>query len=466
MQIYSVRIKPVFFIFLLIILATGQACTSKRLAKQASNLEDAGLYEMAAEHYLKSFRSNQRNIEAATGLRRTAQRTLESRAIMVNQAWLEGDDRETVYRYLEVLDYHQKIGSAGIQLSIPGQARTNYQEAKPRFLDNTFEEARLLLEEERFNRAESLFLEINRIDPDYQDLSRYMRVSRSEPLYRTGTDQLNSGFYRRAYQTFTTLLNNHGAYKDARELREDALKKGRLTVAIADFENRTRQRNIHELIKSRITAELSSGSNPFIQVVDDRNINAFLKEQQMAARLGSEMKVGHLMAAKALLTGELTSFEIREGRLQQTEKRAYLKEEIEIVDGVTREKTTRTVYHKVTYVEYSRENSASGSFRYQLSSTETGAILASGVIELSPSDKVNYAVFDGEPDKLVPGHWEERNRDSPKDNIRDEARHIRPLQNLLSARQEIRPAGSLRNELAEGIASAVSQAVNDHNPEQ
>lgn len=451
---------------LLVILAGGQACTSKRLAKQASNLEDAGLYEMAAEHYLKSFSSNQRNIEAATGLRRTAQRTIESKAIRVNQAWLEGDDRETVYRYLEVLDYHQKIGSAGIELSIPGQARTNYQEAKPRFLDNTFEEARLLLEEESFTRAESLFLEINRIDPDYQDLSQYMRVSRSEPLYRTGTDQLNSGFYRRAYQTFTNLLNNHGSYKDARELREDALKKGRLTVAIADFENNTRQRNIHEIVKSRITAELSSGSNPFIQVVDDRNINAFLREQQVATHLGSDMKIGQLMSAKALLTGELINFEIREGRLQQTEKRAYLNEEIEIVDGVTREKTTRTIFHKVTYYEYTRENSASGSFRYQLSSTETGAILASGVIELSPSDKVHYAVFDGKSDKLVPGHWEDRNSDSPKDNIQDEARYIRPLQNLFSARQEIKPPGSLRDELTEGIASAVSRAVNDYNPEK
>ena len=93
MQISSVRLETVLFIIILVILAGGQACTSKRLVKQARNLEDAGMYEMAAEHYFKSFSSNQRNIEAATGLRRTAQRTIESKAIRVNQAWLEGDDR-------------------------------------------------------------------------------------------------------------------------------------------------------------------------------------------------------------------------------------------------------------------------------------------------------------------------------------------------------------------------------------
>jgi len=453
-------------LLLLVILIGGQACASKRMARQAQKLEEEGLYEIAAENYLRSFRANPNNIEAATGLRRTGQRTLESKAELVTRAWFSGNDRETVYKYLDVLAYHQRIRATGIELAIPSQAASHYEEARPRFLDSVFEEARLLLDEENFSLAESMFSEIKRIDPSYRDLSQYMRISRSEPLYRVGTDQYNSGLYRKAYHTFSNLIDNYGSYKDARELRDDALSKGMLTIALAEFENTTRQRNAHNIIKSRISAELSNMDNPFIQIVDDRNLDAFLREQEVAARLGSEMKIGRLMAVKALLTGKLTSFEVREGSLQRTERKAYLKEVIEIVDNVTREKSTRTIYHKVTFYEYRRENKSSGSFHFQLSSTETGAVLVSGVVELSPVDQVHYAVFDGEAENLVPGHWEHIDMDSPKDNIRDEPKQIRDLQNLFEARQTIKPASILRDELTGGIALAVSQAVNAYNPEQ
>ncbi len=445
---------------------TGQGCASKRFAKQARKFEDAGLYEMAAENFLRSFNANRKNIDAATGLRRTGQRALDLKAAAVVQACFSGNDRETVYNYLGVLAYHQRIRNTGIDLSITEQARSCYEEARPRFLDRSFEEARLLLDEEDFTGAESLFSEIKRIDPDYRDLKGYMRISRSEPLYREGVEQLNNGFYRRAFSTFTTLINDHGAYKDAIELREDALSGGMLTIAVADFKNNSSHRNAHELIKTRISTEISNLNNPFLQIVDDRNMEVFIKEQERAALLGSGMQVGRLMAARALLTGSLLNLELGEGRVQRTERRAYLKEVVETEDKATGEKSSRTLYHKVTYHEFRRENYASGSFQFQLSSTETGAVLASGVIELKPADRIHYAVFEGNPENLVPGHWENMNSESPKDNIQDQRVAVRNLQNLISARNTIKTTAILQNELMDGIAREVRNAVSNYNPEQ
>ena len=460
------KISTIPLVVILIILFGGQSCVSKRLARQAEKYEDAGLYEMAAENYLRSFNANPKNINAATGLRRTGQRTLEAKADLVKQAWIEGDDRETVYRYQDALAYQRRVRASGIDLAIPAEARSYYQEAKPRFLESSFDEARLLLEEENFGRAEILFSEIHRIEPNYQNLNEYMRVSRSEPLYRQAVEQLNSGFYRNSYQTLSLLIDNHGPYKDAIELRKDALDKGRITIAIADFDNLTRQRNVHSNIKSLITSEISKINDPFTQVIDDRNINAFLREQEVAARLGSDIKTGRIMAARAILTGRLLEFEITRTRIQRTERKAFLKEEVEVVDNVTREKSTKTVYHKVNYYEYRGENSAAGSFEYKLSSTETGAVLLSGLIKLNPSDQVHYAVFEGNPERLVPGHWEYKDRDSPKDRIMDENRHVRNLQALFKARQNIKSTDILQSELINGIAHEVSRAVTAYNPER
>lgn len=466
MKKYFSNLSPATILILIVILTGGQSCASKRHVKQASKLEDAGLYEMAAENYLKAFNANSKNIEAATGLRRTGQRSLEAKATLVNQAYFSGNDKETVYNYLEAFAYQQRIGKTGIDLKMPEQAQSYWEEAKPKYLDSSFEEARLLLEEENFSKADEIFSEINRIDPSYRDLNQYMKVSRGEPLYREGVVHLNNGFYRRAYNTFSLLLNDYGSYKDSRELREDALSAGKITVAVADFENRSRQRNAHNIIKTLIISEISKLENPFIQVVDDQNIDAFLKEQELAASIGSDIRVGKLMAAKAFLTGSLMNLSVNEGRSKRTEKRAYLKEVIETEDNVTREKSTKTIYHKVTYHEIQKENQASGSFHYQLSSTETGAIILSGVAELNPTDRIHYAVFEGNHENLVPGHWEYTNRESPKDKVHDEPQMAKSLQDLFSARQAILTTAALQNKLIEGIAQKVSAEVNDYNPEQ
>jgi tetratricopeptide (TPR) repeat protein len=452
-------------IFLLVLLTSLSGCASKKFARQAQKLEDAGLYEMAADNYLRSFNANKKNVEAATGLKRTGQRTLDMKTTAVSQAYLSGNDRETVYSYLDAMAYHQRIRNTGVDLTISSQVKSFYEEAKPRFLDSSFDEARLLLEEENFRQAEVIFTEIKRIDPSYQDLSLYMKISKSEPLYRQGIDQMNSGFYRRAYHTFSTILNEHGAYKDTRELRDEALGSAMITVAIADFSNSSRTRNAHVALKSRIMAEISNKDNPFVRLVDDRNTEAFLREQEQASRTGSDLKVGRLMSARALLTGNLLTFDVQEGRIQRTERKAFLKEVINIEDPVTREKSTKTLYHKVTYNEYRRENKAAGSFQYQLSSTETGEVLLSGVINLNPSDQIHYAVFDGKNENLVPGHWEFKDRDSAKDKVQDESVHVRNLQRLFSAKQLIKTADELRTELTNGMANAVSKAVNEYSPE-
>jgi tetratricopeptide (TPR) repeat protein len=452
-------------ILLLLITVLHSGCASKKHARRAVRLEEAGLYEMAAGYYLRSYHANPNNLEAITGLRRTAQRTIDNKNAVVSRACLSGNDRETVYRYLETMEFYQKIRNTGISLSMHEEARRCYEEAKTRFLDASFDEARLLLEEEDFIRAQSIFAEIKRIDPNYRDLGQYMKVSQSEPLYRQGIAYLNNGLYRSAYNTFTHLITSHGVYKDAGVLRQDALAAGMMTISIADFENRTRQRNAHEVLKSMIIAEIGRLNNPFLQVVDDRNTNTFVREQERAARMGSEMKIGRLMSSKALLTGSFQSFEVQEGGLQRFERRGYLREVIEEKTGES-DKSVRTVYHKVTWHEFRRENYAAGSFRYQLSSTETGAVLASGVIQLKPADQIHYAVFEGDHNNLVPGYWEYQNRQSAKDNIQDQRTAVREIQNLLKARAAIKSTADLQKELFEGIASEVSRAINSYNPEK
>lgn len=462
MQKHFGNLTFAFVLLLIGLLLAG--CVSKKHARRARKLENAGLYEMAAENYLRSFNANRNNLNAITGLRRTGQRALDKKNAIVSRACLSGNDRETVHRYLEAMTFYQRINNNGISLSMHEEARTCYEEAKVRYLDRSFEEARLLLDEEDFPRAESIFAEIKRIDPGYRDLSQYMRISQSEPLYRQGVEQLNNGFYRSAWNTLTLLINNHGAYKDANDLRQDALSAGMLTIAVADFENNSRRRNAHDIIKSRTIAEIGNLNNPFVRVVDDRNIAVFIKEQERAARMGGEMKIGRLMAARALLTGGLQSLEVSEGRMQRTERRGYLREVIEENSGG--EKTVRTVYHKVKWHEFRKENYAAGSFRYQLSSTETGAVLASGVIQLKPADQIHYAVFEGDHANLVPGHWEFESRESLKDIVQDQRVAVRELQNLLKGRTRIKTTAELQNELIEGIAREIGRAVNSYNPEQ
>jgi tetratricopeptide (TPR) repeat protein len=458
--------KKLLPLSLLIVALLFSGCASKRLAKRGLKFEQAGMYEMAADLYYQAVVANANNVDAVVGLKKNGQRLLDEKMLQVQKAYYNNNDRETVYNFIDAQNYLQKVNATGVSLSMSEQTRSFYEEAKPRYLESLFYDARLLLDEEKFRESETKFAEIKRIDPNYEGVDDYMKVSQSEPLYREGKQFLDAGYYRKAYKSFNTIIGKAGLYKDSKDLMDESLLKGQLTIAIGKIENKTHHSGANLLLESTLNKAVSRINDPFVKLVDIKNTDQFLHQQEKSSTLGSEIRVGQILAARALLNGSVIRFDMSEGKVQTQTKRGYLKEIIVRKDKKTDEEQREVRYHKVSYNVTQKSNSASITLQYQLSSTETGAVLISDVLSISRNDEVHFATFKGDHKKLVPGYWERSDKDSPKDRIDDNFSAVQSLQQLFSAKQTIVSAEDLRNQALIEIESKVSQQISKYNSEQ
>lgn len=441
------------------------SCASKRLSKRALKFETAGMYEMAADLFYQSLSANTKNVKAAIGLKKNGQRLLDDKAMKVHQAYFNNNDRETVYNYLDAKEYYDKVRALGVSLNLSETAQSYYNEAKPQYLQSLYNEARILLDEEKFRESEAKFAEIKKIDPQYQGIDEHMKVAKSEPVYRQGRIYLETGFYRRAYHNFDEILTAHGSYKDSKELRDEALAKAQITIAIGKIENHSTIAKSEMLVESAITASINNLNNPFIKIIDAKNTLSLLGQQKRNVQLRSDTRGGNVTIAKSVLTASIIKLTETTSRPRRVERKAYLKEMVSVKDAETGETKKEPKYTKVTYQETTLRNEADIYFQFKLTSVESRALWVSDTYDLSNSDGTVYATFSGDHTKLVPGHWEYKDKKSPKDKIDDERNAVDQLQKQFKASKQIRSAQQLRNELIDHVSKRVAKKIDEYNPE-
>ncbi len=458
--------KYLLFILVIATVAFGTSCASKRYAKKGVKFEQAGMYEMAAQAYFKSLQANTNNIDARIGLKKNGQRLLDQKVLTVNGAYDAGDNKKTVYSYLDAKAYQDQVASLGVELIMTERTPELFKDAKAKYVEKIYNDAQLLLEDEKFKQAEDILAEVKQLEPGYGNTDELMKVSKSEPVYRQGKEFLNTGMYRKSYASFDQIIRTQGTYKDSKELRDEALAKGMVTISFNKIENKTNYENLQVIVESKIKSSLNGLKNPFVKVIDNQNTNQLIQEQHRGLNQGSDIQVGKMLAAKAIFSGSLMSFRTIEGKLEKQDKRGFIKEEFIVKDPVTGESKKNYKYNKVSYTEYNQTNQVASSFQYQLTSTESSALLVSDAMEVNASDEIHYIVFEGNGSHLVPGYWEHIDRDSPKDKVNDSSADVDNLKNLLKSRRNIKSLESLKSEVFDGISERVARKINSYNPEE
>lgn len=448
-----------------IIISSG--CASKKYAKKGMKFEQAGLWEQAADAYLRSLTANRDNIDAIVGLKRAGQRVLDERSLRVIKAYENDDLKQAVYSYLDAESFKNQAASLGVELSILNMATNYFNDAKPKYVEKIYAEAQAYLETEKFKEAELLLTEIKRLQPDYGNTQDMLKVSKCEPFYRQAKQYMEAAQYRKAYANLDRIIEEFNNYKDSRDLRDEALQKATITIKVTDFKSTAYNTdNMAKSVQAEVVSKLNALNSPFIKVIDVQSTDRIIEEQQRSVTTGSELEIGKLMAAKALLIGEVSVLEMTQGKLNKTEKRGYIREETKTKDPKTGEEKVNVTYRKVIYWVYNQKNSVSLALKFQLTSTETGTIMVSDYIRSNQADEIYYAAFDGPTSKLVPGYWEKINADSPKDVVNDNQADVRNLQELLKAKHDIASIKNLTSNAIEDIAKRTAQKIIQYNPEE
>ena len=441
-------------------------CTASKYLKKGNQFEKAGLYEQAAKAYIVSLAAKNDNVKAMVGLKNTGQRAVDEKTTQVMSAADRDDHKTAVYRYMEMADMVSKSSKLGVQLQIPEQATSTYEDARQHYADQIYSQSQQMLDAERYQQAEALLKELKSIAPHHNDnIDEMLMLSQAEPQNQAAQKLLQQGKHRKAYTTLTTLVNTYPHYKDAAELRADALSRAQLTIRVEAFgQPKGLATDYAQPISAKVIASVNAKNNVFIKIVDGQA--KILQEQRRAIAAGADnISVGQLLAAKSLLQGNITTLRMQPITTQRTLCRGYLRKEKKTRNKETGKEITEVSYDKVTYEEHTMSTSASVALSYQLVSVETGQVVLADVARSAKSASKTYIVFNGNCSQLVPGHWEHIDKKSDKDRIDDNSIARYALQSKCTKERSITSTAALLEMALNEVSETVATKINAYNPE-
>ena len=455
------------FILILLLSFSIISCNGvKSLTKKGDKAFEKEQFKKSVEYYFSALEKDKEFSLAKTGLKKSSQRLVNNDLDLFFKTKNFGEKRKAIYHYIDAFQLSERCSQADVYLDIPAQYTSDYNQLVIEYVDEQYANGMKLLQSEAFLEAENTFKEINLLKPNHKDVSDLLRVAEFEPKYRMAISYLQNDKFRAAYAQFNNISSN---YKDTKEKKQLCLDAGTITIGFVDFKNGTRNKGGEAAISAYLFDELTKLNNPFIKVVD-RSLTSTIIDEQVLALSGqtsesTSSSAGQLIGAKAILSGNLITYSKKSDKITETIRKAWLEKLIKKFNKETEKYYYETEYEKVRYKEYFGMNQVSLGFQYQLTSTETGEILLSGIINLNESDRVNFATADVNYNKLVPGKWKWQNKAHENDVVSNSISLKRNLRKLFTAKTNLLTVGQLNDILYKSAATKVSGKINSYNPE-
>lgn len=457
------RINYFIVALLSIVLLLAGGCASKRLTKKAKLLDEAGLFSDASTLYLNALQRNRNNVDAKLGLSRSGQLVLNQKLEAFKRQYDSNNTREAVYAYKECVNYHQSVKNVGVELYMPAEYNQYYVEVEDRFLNEKYKEGMSFLDVDDFTNATLVFSELVSINGNYKDAKTQLKIAVNEPKYRSAVEQLKNRLPRTAYYGFDAIDKATGGYKDCKDLRAQALEQATITIYVAPFATNWTNSLFQNNLKVETEGAISEIPLPFYRVISTT-----------APKVGSsrvfttrdENDVKDLsIKATAQLSGSIISYEAKRLNNQNSTKRCYLEQKIEVYDSVARAKVTKSIYKKVEYSQVVKKNIAKGSVKFVLTESETGRIMVSDLIQDESISEVTLNYFKGDAAVLIPGYWEKRESDSNNDYRTTNVNEIKAFRESFGRSDEPKSPEVLSLDLAAKLSSQIATKIKNYNPE-
>lgn len=431
----------------------ASACSgSKAYSKKAAQLDASGMYAEAADMYLQSVVRNQKNVEAKIGLKKTGQQLLNDKLSAFFKAFSTDDHEGAVNAYLDAKAYADRVQRAGVVLEVPDSYAKDFNEVKGKYLVELYTKGQDLMAAQDFKAAEAIFGKIGALEPGYKDAGSLQNVAYLEPLYRSGKASLEAKQYRKAYADLSKVVEKDATYKDSGALRDQCVTLGRYAIAVLPFSGPDNRKAQAAAVQAYATTALTNVNDPFLSVVDRDDIQKILDEQRLGMSgvvdESTAVSAGKLMGAQAVLMGTLIDYREEPGTLRRSTKDGYEAYQVKQLNTETNQYYLVTKYKPVKYTEYYQENKVYLSFSYKLVSLETGQVLMSKVVDQQTADHAYYASYDGDRNALFP---------MLNGVVNPNGR--RELNTLLNATHDVKPTGTLGNELLRNSCNGMAQAI-------
>ncbi len=398
---YTLRISILILLWL-------YSCTgTKQYTKKGDKLQEAGMYEQAADMYYTALIRKPTNVDAQIGLKKNGQRVLDDKTSLFFKNHNLENHKEAVNNYKDAKEYYNKIRSVNVQLDFPEHYETYYTKSKNIYIDQLYVQANTLLNEQKFQEAEPILATILNLEPGYKDVADLKTIATVEPLYEKAVKTMNDGDFKTAFYTFEKITTYRKNYKQTDEYKAICLEKATFSLGLFPITNKTNQPLAEsEKVYAYLITELVNARNPLLKIVDRNNIQKILDEQKIGmsgvVNESTAVGTGKLIGVKAVLLCQLIEATHEGGRPYTLNKDGWESYSVEKIDPVSKQKTFDTQYRKISYAETHGISKVKYTVHYQIISTETSQILFSDVVTLSKTDEVNYNSYQGNYKNLYP----------------------------------------------------------------
>ncbi|QZT35823.1 hypothetical protein K5X82_10985 [Halosquirtibacter xylanolyticus] len=454
-MIFSKKISY-FLTTLVFILLLFSSCVSKRMYKKGLTLEKANMPIEAAEYYRISLIKNSKNVDARIALKRTGQLVLNDYLNTFYELYKKQENERAVDKYEQLVQYHKHLIGLGVRLNFDDKSKSYYEEVKDAFISESYQRGIKELDDENFAKAASILSKIYRLNPKYREVKEKRRVAIYEPIFRNGQQLLMEGAPRNAYYTFNKILKETGDYKDSKILKEEALEQATITMVVTPCTHVGAMGRDAGSIRPMVTDYIQRKKLPFFKVKLDP------KEAFFHLDMSEYVKYVHGIGANTILKIRLLDVYYGESDLERTYKCAYTKTYEKYKDENGEEKK-RAIYHKHYYREYRASSVFRYGYQYSLISTTTGEVLHTDSRKATMKDRIIFARYKGDYRHLIPGYFEDKNKDTDSDSVSDNDYAIKKLRVLFNQRDQLVPVQEMRKKAIQDISQRIANGVCEYN---
>lgn len=431
------------------------SCKAKKLRKQAYQFEQHGAFEQASDYYYKSLTIDNENVDAIVGYKKNTQIVLDNIHEEFYAAFKNADYKSAIYLYDDAKKLQKQANRVGVKLQKLNDYSVYYNEALDHYLEQQYNKGKQYLALENFNAAKTIFSEIVHFNEIFKDTKYQLKMATYEPLYLEGIKYLETNSNRKAYYQFTDILKQTD-YKDALQLKNEALEKATIKIAIKPNIIDRRHNKTKEEFRSYFISTLNEIPSPFYKIIEVPS----LKVRQP---LDTQLTLAKNAGAKALFSLNIDNISYQKAPLKKESYKAYQKIKTSYKDK-NGETKTKIEYKKITTALYSQSEDASINLEYKLISTIDRSVLINKVLRDQITDQVKYMKYKGDYKQLVPGYWEHQNEDHISDKVRDYSSDIRNLQSYFNSRTSLKTSTVLYNDLLKKMSRNIKQPIADYDP--
>lgn len=280
----------------------------------------------------------------------------------------------------------------------------NYKDVKNKLqqaLNERYKEGSYYLMQENFKEAELAFEQVKNINNNYLDVKNLYKEAASEPIYRKAIKDLKKGKCRTAYLGLDEIVKRFDSYKNADELKAEALVCAEYPIIVESY--RVRNSNGFESnIQNAVIEDILASKNPFVKIIKGSNdISSPYYNISEIGKNNSQLKryvenSYFSTNAKAVLTIHINQYQ-----LQEEPVRSYDVNGLEVKKLKARSGGDSIVEKRVVYKEYEKRSILQSNITYRLVEIATGKILMQKTIQKSDEKQIRYARNNDSNYKLI-----------------------------------------------------------------